>query len=524
MTFRRLDIFICLSMFVGCAPTGSSDEQASEIASSTSSKDQSAEANSLLNPAEAVDRQSLNDRAEKLIEEFHYDEAERLLEDAVNAAEARDILDRVYTESLSFLGRLQSGRGQYAKAEPRLRRALEIDRQLDEESDEGASEHFKRSLSNLASVITELGNVEEAVSLSQKDVEVTKRLFGETHPEVAIAINNLGVSYRKIGKLAEAEDCHLRALQIREATLAPDAPQIAMSLQNLAMVYEDRGKASEAKELYERAISIQEQARVPNKSRLAISINNLAFIHRDQGNLSDARALFNRSLRLKEEGLGENHPSVASTLFDIADLDCREDHLDAAIPLINRSLGIQIEAFGSDSPKHFSLLGRLAEVEFARGEFKKSEDVQRQSMSIAQLHYGDGDGMVAAQRRWIAWCLTAQGNIDAANQIREISNEVLQGYPVEDPERRDSLRKGGISAREQADIFLASGRYFDAFDRYDAAGNRFEMAEGLCNEETARCRDSMASSLRKLGCEAGAKVFENEATSIRAQLHTDAGQ
>ena len=66
--------------------------------------------------------------------------------------------------------------------------------------------------------------------------------------------------YWRQGKYGDAEALHKRALAIREQALGESHPDVAHALNNLALVYWTQGKYSEAEGLYKRALAIREKA------------------------------------------------------------------------------------------------------------------------------------------------------------------------------------------------------------------------------------------------------------------------
>ncbi|MBL8818316.1 MAG: tetratricopeptide repeat protein [Planctomyces sp.] len=465
-----------------------------------------------------VDRIDLNDRAMKAVEEQRHDEAERLLTSAIEEAEAHQILDRCYAVCLSNLGRLHYEKGDYSKAEPILRHALEIDTKLDKNEGSTGTEGSMRSLLNLSALLKESRNYDEAESLLRRALEIAERLYGNSHVEVATVLNNLGATYRNNGKNRDAESCYLRALQIREQAQNPNDSDIAGLLGNLGLLCSETGRLTEAEHYFTRAITIEEAKNGGVSLRLATMINNLAFLRQDQGKFDDAAELFYRSLKMKEMAVGNNHPSVASTLFDLSALYWKQDRLNDSVPLLTRCLTIHEQSFGSDSTKLLVVLDNFALVQFARGQFVESEALYRQAAAIAENAYGNDDAAVAAERRWIAWCLDAQGLPDRAEPERKQADKVLRRYPVESTERRDAMRQKASTRMEAAEHFFESGNYYSALSTYLNAEAALEIADGMNSDNMAFCFESVGRSLRKLDCATGAIVFETEAAVIRARL------
>eukprot|EP00971_Amphidinium_carterae_P161941 3210489-Amphidinium_carterae.1 len=59
-------------------------------------------------------------------------------------------------------------------------------------------------------------------------------LYGPEHPEVAIALNNLGNAYGKLGDSTKERDYQERALRIFESHYGSEHSKVAIMLNNLA--------------------------------------------------------------------------------------------------------------------------------------------------------------------------------------------------------------------------------------------------------------------------------------------------
>ncbi|MGI2909795.1 tetratricopeptide repeat protein, partial [Tolypothrix sp. VBCCA 56010] len=73
------------------------------------------------------------------------------------------------------------------------------------------------------------GRYSEAEPLYQKALQLTQRLLGEEHPDVAMSYNNLALLYESQGRYSEAEPLYQKALQLYQRLLGEEHPHVAMS-------------------------------------------------------------------------------------------------------------------------------------------------------------------------------------------------------------------------------------------------------------------------------------------------------
>jgi tetratricopeptide (TPR) repeat protein len=113
--------------------------------------------------------------------------------------------------------------GEYAKAEPLLKQALEI-RQKGlgpEDPDTG------QSLSNLAALYQAMGEYAKAESLLEEALEIRQKILGPEHPESAQILDELAERYEAMGEYAKAESLfkHLNKLWwLVRRSWAPNIP------------------------------------------------------------------------------------------------------------------------------------------------------------------------------------------------------------------------------------------------------------------------------------------------------------
>ncbi len=98
-----------------------------------------------------------------------------------------------------------------------------------------------RDLNNLALILQDLGQPEEARPLQERALAIDEAAYGPDHPAVARDLNNLALILRDLGQPEGARPLQERALAIDEAAYGPDHPDVALDLNNLALILRDLG-------------------------------------------------------------------------------------------------------------------------------------------------------------------------------------------------------------------------------------------------------------------------------------------
>jgi tetratricopeptide (TPR) repeat protein len=195
-----------------------------------------------------------------------------------------------------------------------------------------------RSQSNLATVLQDLGELEDARDLLRKALASAEASYTPGHPFIANSQSNLAAVLGDLGELEEARDLLRKALASDEASCAPGHPSIAIRQSNLAGVLKDLGKLEEARDLLRKALASDEASYASGHPSIARSQSNLATVLGDLGELKEARNLARKALASDEASYAPGHPSIATkqsnlalALLDLGELE--EGPRDRALPV-----------------------------------------------------------------------------------------------------------------------------------------------------------------------------------------------
>ena len=437
--------------------------------------------------------------------------------------------------------------GQYAKAEPFARQALDVrERALGPNHPEVA-----QSLNNLAVVLNAMHDSVGALPLYRRSLAINEATFGPDHPEVALSLNNLAMMLSKQGDYGAARSLFERSLAIDEKALGPTHPDVASDLNNLAGVLQRQLDYTTALPLLERALAIREEALGPNHFLVAEGLNNLAFVYRELGDHVSALPLFERSLAINEVALGERHPKVAEGLQNVAALFEERGKFSEARPLYERGLAIAEAAHGPDHPSVARSLTQLARLLSLQGDYTDARSRFERALTIEEAAYGPDHLEVGGTLVGLALMLEEQGDHAAAKARYDrgiaIQEAVLgpdhpslassfnnfakllyaQGdYAGAQPlmERSLAVREATLGPRHPvvagalsnlAAVLRARGDYAGAILLYERALAIEEEAFSTEHPNIARTLNNLAVALRWQGDDAGARPLHQRCLSIR---------
>jgi plasmid stability protein len=128
------------------------------------------------------------------------------------------------------------------------------------------------------------------------------------HPSIVARQSNLALVLQDLGELEEARDLLRQALASAEATYAPGNPSTATRQSNLATVLKDLGELEEARDLLRKALASVEAKYAPGHPSIARNQSNLAMVLSNLGELEEARDLLKKAYATALSLLGSNHP------------------------------------------------------------------------------------------------------------------------------------------------------------------------------------------------------------------------
>jgi len=323
--------------------------------------------------------------------------------------------------SITQLGLLRQGLGDYAEAEALLREVMETRRRtLGEEHIYTLS-----SMNNLGALLHVRGKLPEAELLLQGVLEVRRRLLEDGHPSTLSSINNLAGLLKTRGEFAEAEPLYREALRVRRQTLGDEDPNTLTSIGNLAGLLQVRGQLSDAEPLLREALGVYRRTRGDKHPDTLRSMNNLGSLLQARGELDEAESLFREALAGRRRTLGSEHPSTLNSIGNLGTLLQARGRLDDAEPLLRETLAQRRRALGDTHYNTLISINNLAALLEAKGEFAEAEPLYREGILGFRRAFGDGHTNTLTLTFNLGVLLKASGRLSEAEPLMR---EALAGF------------------------------------------------------------------------------------------------
>jgi tetratricopeptide (TPR) repeat protein len=210
-------------------------------------------------------------------------------------------------------------------------------------------------------------NYSAADKLLQLALLAAEEAYGNHHPAVALALNNLGLWYKSAGKFDEAEFLYQRALTIA----GPDCMESAAIYSNLGGLEHTRGRYERA-ELYARqACEMRLKFRTTEHPDYATDESLLAVILDARGRYDESQPLYWHALSVFEHVYGAEHHEIAIHLNNMAANCFGRQDFEAAEDLYRRSLIIKAKRLGEHHPSYEITAKNLALAQRMNGVYRR---------------------------------------------------------------------------------------------------------------------------------------------------------
>ena len=277
----------------------------------------------------------------------------------------------------------------------------------------------------LGNVYRSLGLYEEALELLEQSVELRQRLYPEGHPELALALSNLGSAHYYVGNYTDAERRFRQVLELR-LRLENSQELVAHASSNLASALKQLGRIEEAGTLAQRVLTLREQLHPSDDVRIASSLYTLGSLRYEEGKLSEAIPRLRRALEIRRSALGSQHTEVATIQSSLGRALQAQQDLEEAEELHRSALETRLERLG-EQHDHVAIARRdLASVLLDRGEIEPAGQLLSLALGSLRNSRVPGDWTLASTESLWGEFLLASGRVEEAMPFIEESLVVLR--------------------------------------------------------------------------------------------------
>ena len=333
-----------------------------------------------------------------------------------------------YIAVLRLLGSLYKHMELPAKCIEIMEEALRLDRIVFGEDHPNVDE----DLYDLASALSDMGELDASLKLFQEVLERDRRILGEEHPYVGIDHTEIGDLYSHLGKYDFADEHYRIGIAIQRKAFPDDHLEIATTLNNFANHCQRSGNYERSLELHQEALRIRESQLPPGHPVVLSSHNAVGVLLGELGRYEEAEPRLRAVLEGRRKVYGRK-PSVAGALFTVAHNLDRQDRPEEALPLVEEAIGIYEEFNGRDhldTARAWFFHGRLL---LKMERLPEAKDRMEEALRVRRMRL-DGDHRYVAAVEFALGDVHFQlGNWEQAQRLccRALKSLVHQPRPLE---------------------------------------------------------------------------------------------
>jgi serine/threonine protein kinase len=381
-----------------------------------------------------------------------------------NDIRAREILDKasndintglakdpeLQAQMMHVMGHVYESLGLYAKAEPLLRRAVEVRRNtlgsqnpdtlnsmyalagvlmyesrhseaekwsretLDSRRNRLGSEHRDtlRSMSQLAFILNREGRYPEAEKLNREALEMARRLLGPEDEVTRVIAAHLGADLAYEGKYKDAEKTFREVLEMDRRRFGSDHPNVLLDMGNLAAALHYQQRLDEAEKLYLDAYQAQRRVLGPEHPDTLMTMGNLALVLYSKKRYADSEKMFRETLEIKRRRLGPEHRLTLITMGNLAEVLTEEGRYAEAEQLVRQTLETERRTLGAEHSDTLSALESLGMLLKREKRYAEAEATLRQTLEGRRRALGPGHPDTAGAAYDLACILALEGKPD----------------------------------------------------------------------------------------------------------------
>ena len=208
-----------------------------------------------------------------------------------------------------------------------------------------------------------MGQAPRAEPLFRELVEDVRRVYGDKHAEMGVALNNLGNALSDIPeKYAEAAEVYLAAAEITRRTRGDLHPETATAYNNLGALYLKTQDWEKADEAFQRAIAIRLSVFGPDHPHTAPKRCAVGRRHWAGWAALTEAVPWQKSVASYAATLGPEHWRTAFAQLYLGWVFALEGRRDEATREMNQAYPKLLTALGADHPRVGAAKGLMLEV------------------------------------------------------------------------------------------------------------------------------------------------------------------
>jgi CHAT domain-containing protein/Tfp pilus assembly protein PilF len=280
--------------------------------------------------------------------------------------------------------------------ETALKWAFKAEAATKEEKGEADSTYMV-AVRNLSEIYFFLGNLDMNIFYAEKNLAVCRKIFSDTHLDLAKAINDLGLFYKTKGDYSKAEPLYIEALEKYKKIYPGDNSNLAISINNMAVLYFDMGNLAKAEPYYDESLKMRRRIFTTDHKDIAESLGNNATFYDKRGDYEKAEQMFIESMEMKRRLYKSDDLNLAIGLGNLGSFLSDRRKFEKAEDLLVEACDMFRRIYKTDNINIAQSISGLAFFYERKSEYAKAENYFKEALEMRRrLHKADHPGLAMA--------------------------------------------------------------------------------------------------------------------------------
>ncbi|MEO5948606.1 MAG: CHAT domain-containing tetratricopeptide repeat protein [Chitinophagaceae bacterium] len=219
----------------------------------------------------------------------------------------------------------------------------------------------------------------KAAIIGEKAVITAKKEFGQSHPDFATSINNLGTVYKKLEQYEKAALLLNEALNIRKTLLGKDHPDYASSLSELGALYRKTEQFKKAETCYVQLAEYFARQEGTHSLNYAKQLNYLGIIYAGMDSVKKAESFYRGSFEVIRKD-NTDQSLLESVLYNVSNIYLQQKLYETAEPLFVELVSLQQKLYGAESEDYIASVENLAFIFRKNNKFKEAVPLRKEAV------------------------------------------------------------------------------------------------------------------------------------------------
>ena len=239
-----------------------------------------------------------------------------------------------------------------------------------------------------------LGAIEEAINMSQKSLEINKKIYGDRpNLEIAQIYSTIGALYQKLDLLEKAEEMELIGMNILNEIYGDRSNQdMAQLYQGLGMIYRAQKKYDKAEEMLIKSLD-QFHDILGNSVHVNMiyAHNSLAIIYCFQNKLEQAIDVYDKALDLLDQlSVNKAHEIHAWIYNNLGEIFSLLGNFEVAEEMLEMALSHKLKIYGKGANPSVAIsYYNLGIIYKKLGHFQRAEEILLTALNQELEIYGN---------------------------------------------------------------------------------------------------------------------------------------